>query len=396
MENGEQILSWISSRPMYEMQPGTRNAALGGATGKDYAFQRILCVAAKNRLQWSFLDFFASPDGASHIDITLSGDSLVVPKMWSHHLIRFDASTGMLEYLVNDRIEAIVYATSSGREGGEVYTPIAGEGGSFVLGGRFSGLMDEFKIFSACVGRSSIQKYAPQGGRVETRAIDLGDESSSILKVEAAGGRTSEKGTRINSEFRENGRFRFPDDSEMQFFIGASDNPYRMEDRAWYSFTPGDDIPAEIQGRYVQLAVDFYPSADGEASPYLEELRIIYIPGEPPLPPQGLTAVAVDGGVQLRWRNSPNTDTTGYLIYYSTVRGEYFGEDALLGPSPIDTGKRNSLFIDGLKNGTLYYFRIAAYNRRDNGPLGYHAGEFSKEVTARPLAGLTLQTLGGL
>jgi hypothetical protein len=182
----------------------------------------------------------------------------------------------------------------------------------------------------------------------------------------------------------------------MQFFIRASDNPYRMDEVVWRSFTPGADIPVEIQGRYVQLAIDFYPSADGETSPYLEELRIIYMPGEPPLPPQVVTATAVDGGVQLRWKNSPDTNTAGYLIYYSAARGEYFGEDALLGGSPIDAGKRNSLFIDGLKNGTLYYFRIAAYDRRDNGPLGYHAGEFSREVTARPLAGLTLQALGML
>jgi hypothetical protein len=167
-----------------------------------------------------------------------------------------------------------------------------------------------------------------------------------------------------------------------------------MGDGTWYSFTPGADIPADIQGRYVQLAIDFYPSSDGETSPYLEELRIVYIPGEPPLPPQSVTAAAVDGGVQLRWRNSPDVNTTGYLIYYSAIRGEYFGEEALLGPSPIDAGKRNSLFIDGLKNGTLYYFRIAAYDRKDGGSPGYHAGEFSKEVTARPLAGLTLQALG--
>ncbi|GHV95529.1 hypothetical protein AGMMS50293_18490 [Spirochaetia bacterium] len=385
MENGEQILSWISSRPV---RTG-RNVQ--GNSG-DYAFQRIQCVSSKNRLYWTFLDFFTSPDGQRHLNINITGDSAVVPKTWSHHLIRFDADTGMLEYVMNGNTEAIVYASSTGREGGEVYTPIVGEGGSFTLGSRFMGLMDEFKIYGACVSRPSIQKYASRGGRVETRAIDLGEGNSGILMVEASGGRM---GARANGDFRRNGRFRFADDSELQFFIRAAENPYRWDDSAWRSFTPGIDLAGGIRGRYVQLAVDFYPSSDGESSPYLEELNIIYMPNEPPLPPQGLTATAIDGGVQLHWRNSPDSDTVGYLIYYGTIRGEYFGDDAALGSSPIDAGKRNSLFVEGLKNGTLYYFRIAAYDQRDtNNPSAYHAGEFSREVTARPLMGLSAQALG--
>jgi len=139
----------------------------------------------------------------------------------------------------------------------------------------------------------------------------------------------------------------------------------------------------------VQIAVDFYPSADGESSPYLEELRIIYMPGEPPLPPRNLTATAVDGGVMLRWRHSPDANTEGYLVYYSSVRGDLFGEGSTLGSSPLDVGKTNSMFIGGLKNGTLYYFRIASYDHI-TGTVSYNIGEFSSEVTARPLQGLSL------
>ena len=370
LENGEQILSWVSSIPVN-----------GG-----YAIQRILCVAAKNRLQWSFVNFFTS-SGGSRINVELSGDSPVVPKTWSHHLVRFDAVTGMVEYIVNGGGEAIVYATPAGRENGEVYTPVAGNGGVLTLGERFTGLMDEFKIHSVCAGRSSIQKYASAGGRVETSAVDLGKINSRVLRVDVSGGRTG-----VNSEFRENGRFRFSDDSEMQFFIRAGENPYRMDENAWTGFTPGADITADIHGRYVQLSVNFYPSADGETSPYLDEVRVIYIPDEPPLPPANLTAVAVDGGVMLRWKQSPDVNTDGYLVYYSPVRGELFGEDAALGRSPIDAGKRNSLLIDGLKNGTLYYFRVASYDNA--GSDNYNIGDFSREVTARPLAGISFQELG--
>jgi len=365
LENGEQILSWVSSVSL----------------ASHYAIQRILCTASRNRLQWSFVNFFTSPDGLSHINLEFSGNAPVVPKRWSHHLVRFDATSGMLEYLVDGVSEAIVYATPTGREYAGAFTPVAGNSGVFSIGERFTGLIDEFKIHSVCAGRSTIQKYASSGGRVETSAIDLGEFNSGVTKVEVSGGKYGS-----NSEFRSNGRFRFADDSEMQFFIRVADNPYLLGESAWVSFTPGAEIH-NIRGRYVQIAADLYPSADGETSPYIEEMRIVYIPGEPPLPPGNFTAAAVDGGVMLRWKHSPDINAEGYLIYYSSVRGEFFGEDALLGFSPIDAGRRNSLMIDGLKNGTLYYFRIAAYDLI-SGSSVRNIGEFSREVTARPLEGL--------
>jgi hypothetical protein len=85
-------------------------------------------------------------------------------------------------------------------------------------------------------------------------------------------------------------------------------------------------------------------------------------------------------------------DTAGYLVYYSSVRGELFGNDAVLGSSPIDVGNRTNLFVEGLKNGTLYYFKVAAYDRI-TGEVYYNVGEFSAEVTARPLTGLLLSEI---
>jgi hypothetical protein len=378
LENGEQLLSWTATRP---------------ENGKS-VFQRIMCVASRNRLKWSFLNFFTASDGVTHVNIEFSGDSPVVPKVWSHHLIRFDSATGLIEYLVNGKSETIAYMTSTGNESGEVYTPIAGTQGMFVMGERYTGMIDEFKIHSIFVDdnvvscgdeRILIQKYAMEGGRIETAPVDLGSDSSLILKIEAAGGRAGINRTKIINEFYNNGRFRFSDDSELNFFARACDNPWQLNQMEWTPFTPGVDIPRSIRGRYVQVAVDFYPSADGEASPYLDEVRIVYLPSYPPLPPRNVTAVAVDGAVALSWIQSPDAGTSGYLVYYSSVRGELYGQDAVMGSSPIDVGKRSNIVIDGLKNGTLYYFRIAAY---DNTAGFYNIGEISREVTARPLAGL--------
>jgi hypothetical protein len=370
-EDGEKILSWVSVKPQ----------------NRDYTVQRINCTALKNRLSWSFDNFFTSVSGSSSVNIELSGSAPVIPKIWSHHLLRFDASTGMVEYIVNGSSEAIVYATLTGRENNDVYTPVAGNNGTFTLGERFTGLLDEFKIHNVFAGRSSMQKYLSSGGRMETRAIDLGDNYSKVVRVNVSGGRINISGKNFNNEFRENGKMRFKDNSEMNFFIRSCENPYLINGSTWITFTPGAEIP-DITGRYVQLAVDFYPSADGETSPYLNELSIIYLRGEPPMPPKNLTAIAVDSGVLLRWKPSPSPATTGYLIYYSSAREELFGNDALLGSSPINAGKKESLFIDGLKNGTLYYFRIAAYDNVSG--TYYNTGEFSVEVMARPLAGLLL------
>ncbi|MCL2214460.1 MAG: fibronectin type III domain-containing protein [Treponema sp.] len=370
MENGERILSWTA----YHL----------GSSGN--SVQRVSCFSSRNRFTWSFDNFFAVGNGLSYKSIELSGNTPIIPGTWSHHLVRFDAVTGMVEYLVDGRAESIVYATPTGRESSEVYTPVIGSSGAFLLGERFSGLMDELRIYSAFVHRQSVQKYPVSGGRMETAAIDLGDNLSSVIRIDAAGGSTSIRGASVYNEFRENGRFRFSDDSEMNFFIRTSDNPYLLNSSRWAVFTPGLPITG-ITGRYVQIAVDFYPSADGESSPYLDELRIVYLPGEPPLPPRNLTAVAGDGTVSLHWRHSPGISVTGYLVYYSAVRGELFGNDAAQGPSPIDAGLANNILISGLKNGTLYYFKVAAYNNK-TGELNYHAGEFSSEATARPLTGL--------
>jgi len=385
MENGEQILQWVSARP----GPAAQSAA-----AQDFTFQRILAVSSRNRLHWSFANFFSSPDRAAHIDISLSGVTPLVPRTWSHHLIRFDADTGMVEYLVNGRPEAIAHATSTGREGGEVFTPVTGESGSFVLGGNFTGMMDEFRIHGSFAPGAATRRYPLGGGRLETRAIDLGAGQNRVLALEASGGRTAPRGagSRAPSEFRQNGRFRFSDDSEMQFFIRASNNPFRW-DSPWQPVTPGESIAGAVIGRYVQLAVDFYPSADGEASPYLEAIRLVYIRDEPPLPPARLVAVAMDGAVQLTWRHSPTHGTQGYLIYYGTSESDFFGEGAALGSSPISVGMRNSVVIEGLQNGTLYFFRVAAYSHWGSahlldGTLAYHVGEFSNEARARPLQGM--------
>lgn len=371
VENGEEIFSWTAARE----EPGG-----------NYTVQRIQCTVSRNRLQWAFTDFFSIPGENRRVALSLDSISPVLPRAWSHHLIRFDSATGLLEYQMNGRLEAVSYATSSGREGGGVYTPVAGREGSLILGGRFTGLLDEVRIHGRFLEEVLLAKYPSGGGWMETRPLDLGEGQNTILKVDAFGGRISRGGNSGGvpgltlNEYTENGSFRFADESAVQFFIRASDAPYR-DPGEWQPFIPGREIAGEPRGRFIQLGAAFYPSGDGETTPYLEELRILYQPDLPPLPPTLVTAIPRDGGVSLSWKGSPDTDVTGYLVYYGLSGGEYFGDEAIPGASPIDAGKRTSILIDGLRNGTLYYFAVAAYDRVS--PL--RPGMFSREVSARPL-----------
>jgi hypothetical protein len=366
LENGEELFRWTS-------------------VIEGYTVQQVQCAVSKNRLRWTFDRFFADPSGTGHVDLAFSG-SPVLPGTWSHHLIRYNAGIGIVEYLVDGRLEAVEYATSTGAEGGEVYTPLTGENGRLVLGGYYSGLMDEFSLYGYWLAAPVLAKYGT-AGRAETRTIDLGKASSRVLRIEASGGQTAARGGVTRNTFAGSNRLVFADYSEVRLFIRAADNPYGWNAIPWIPVQPGEELEG-LTGRFVQAAADFYPSGDGESSPYLDELRIIYHSADPPPPPSLVSAVAGDGMVELSWRPGSGREADGYLVYFGTSGGEYFGEGDILdgktAQSPVDAGNRTGVRIGGLKNGTLYYFAVAAYSGQWNGDRR-ETGEFSREIAARPL-----------
>jgi hypothetical protein len=342
----------------------------------------------RNRLCWTFTDFFSGPGEVRQPPLSLSSISPLVPQTWSHHLIRFDSDTGLLEYLVNGKLEGTAYATATGGEGGEVYGPVIGREGQLALGGHYTGILDELRTYRGYIDPPPLNRYPREGGRAETRPLDLGGHNTSVLKIEALGGRFSGAGTagsggRVYHEHAGLENLHFSDNSTLQFFIRAGNNPYGWtnDESEWLPITPGGELPGSVRGRFVQVAAIFYPSGDGETTPYLDEIRITYKAPAPPDPPALVNAIARDGAVDLSWRGNPDPEVGGYLVYYGGAAGEYFGDAAILGPSPLDVGKRTSIRIDGLRNGTLYYFSVAAYNRLN----GDFPGAFSREVSARPL-----------
>jgi hypothetical protein len=370
METGEEALSWT--------------AAAGGGGGS-YRNQTLSCAVSKNRIEWNIKNFFFAPKAAEtrfteSLDVRLVSFAPLVPKRWSHHLLRFDAQTGLLEYLVDGILEDLVYTTSSGAEGakgGDVYLPVVGERGSFVLGKRFNGMIDNFRIHKRFVEQAAMGRYS-QNGRVQSTAIDLGAQNSTVLHVNASGGTYSGSSGKPESRFVETSDFNFPGGAQIQFFIRASDSPYSWDRAAWRTFTPGEPLET-VRGRYIELAAQFYPGGDFETTPYLEELNLVFVRKDAPEPPSYIKALVKDGGVDLSWKASKDESAAGYIVYYGAASGDYFGEGASVGPSPIDVGKRLSISIDSLINGVLYYFSVSSYD-----DLG-RTGDYSREVSVRPL-----------
>lgn len=348
MENGEQILSWTAN----------------SRTPAGIAFiQRFRLQVARNRLEWTFADFFESSDRTRRRDLALASRSAPVPRTWSHHLLRFDAGTGLLEYLVDGRLESAVHSTPSGAEGGEVFRPSAGSGGVLEIAPRYAGLVDEFRIHPLVLESPRLSRYPRAGGRATTRFLDLGAAGSRVARIDLRG---------------DAGK----DGAEIRLFARAGESPYGWKDdeATWTPVRAGIPLGAAVVGRWVQIAAVLYPDGKGEATPLLEELTVFYERDEPPRAPGFVAAEAGDSSVALRWRASPDADAAGYLVYYGESSGEYFGTGAAAGPSPVDVGKRTSFVVDGLRNGTLYYFSIAAYDRGEE----RRAGAQSREVAARP------------
>ncbi len=349
-ESGEIVFLWKSTRK----------------SGKTSAAQQISCIILRNRVVFGFLNFFGTIDGKK-VDISLQGSSLLVPAVWSHHLVRFDSSTGLVEYLMNGQIEAVAYATSSGKQAGSVYTPIPGGSGRLELAQNYTGLLDEFRLTQSFTSDPSLSRYPAAGAVALSPIFDLGATNSELLSIAA--------------------RVRTPGESALHWSYRIADSSvgWRDDAPAWIPFTPGSTLElsgAVPRGRYIQLRAELFPDATGERAPSVSSVSIVYEPDRAPAPPGNVSASPGNARLVVRWTPVSEADVAGYMVYYGLAPGDYFGSGAAEGASPIFVpgARTSSLTLNGLKNGSLYFVAVAAYDRA-NPP---HIGELSREISARP------------
>ncbi|MDC7125231.1 MAG: fibronectin type III domain-containing protein [Spirochaetales bacterium] len=348
LSEGENIIQWM----------GALN------NGHETVHQSINCSISRRCIVWSFSNFFLPPE-LSSTAFTLRSHRSLIPKRWHHHMIRYDSSTGLLEYLIDGQPEDIIYTNSSGHEAEDIYYPVIGASMPtfFIIGRGYTGYIDEVRISSA-YRKPELDRYSIFSGTVMSRVFDLGYYDSRFTGINAKSNLTG--------------------NTQIYYFYRISDKLFTAEAETpeWIQFESGELNPPETKGRFLQIMAELYPDGAGIISPELSEIKIHYEKNLPPLPPAYITVEEQSNSIKLSWKPVTDSDVAGYKIYYGDRPGIYFGTDSIEGKSPIDVEKTLNFTLNGLTNGKLYYFSITAY---DNAEIP-HESTFSKEFSARPSA----------
>ncbi len=346
VHDGEQILRWRGGREV----------------GGDLLDQRVSVDIHRGHMRWRFENIFILPDFEPY-DIELSSAREIVPNRWSHHRLEFDAENGMLEYLIDGEPVAIAYATDSGEPGDSVRLPHLGGDGAGVLriGAGYSGLLDELRIQEFEPAESVLEEYPEGAGQVTTRSFDLERSGATLRSIDLA---TLE-----------------PDHTETKLFMRTGDaiDAFGAPDGVWEPVGMNDRSEHVRLGRFVQFRIELYSDGRRSATPEVERLAMRYIPNRAPGPPGRLRVTEGDGRLSLSWRRAPGVDVKGYRVYYGARPGEYFGDAAVEGASPIDVGDTTSFELSGLENGQTYYVTVVAYDE-----VMDDEGIAAEEVRGRP------------
>lgn len=346
-DSGEIVMLWKATRKV----------------GRSSRAQQLTALVLRNRMTFGFVNFFSDAAGSEH-SLSLQGTSVLVPGRWSHHLVRHDSATGLLEYLMDGKPEAVVYATSTGRQGGALLAATSGGTGRLELASNYTGLLDEFAFRSHLVDKPVLARHAPGGGVAVSPVYDLGATNSKLVSIAAA--------------------TRTPADSAVQWTYRIADSAVSWTDSKpeWIPFIPGRLLGSDASGRYVQVKICLYPDGSGEQSPVVSSVSFKYEPDLPPAPPARISATPGAGSISVYWTPAAESDVRGYMLYYGYAPGDYFGSDAAQGPSPVVVrgAETSSALLTGLTNGRLYYVAVAGFDAA----VPPHIGDFSREVTARP------------
>ncbi len=354
VENGEVLLNWRSSKNI----------------AGQVVYQLISTSFYKNKVMTIFSNIFEGYE-ENRGDVTISSLRTIIPNQWSHHLISYEEETGILEYRINGQLEDIKYLTDSGHEGGTVMPAVLGVKANLDIVPNYMGLIDDFRILRSFTDLKEEENsensivglpahYKISGGRFESVPV--------LLK----------QGTIINKVTAEVSE---PSQTDVKLYIRTGDNYFNWTEDfpEWKSVKSGENIE-NLSGLYFQIAGELFPDGGGKTSPSVTEIQVEYTMLPEPFPPYRISVETGDGQVTLTWSYSVDDTAGGYYIYYGNRPGEYLGRVAKEGVSPINVGNVTSKTLTGLKNGTIYYFAVAAYSKIDErvcGPL-------SKEVYARP------------
>jgi len=363
VQDGESVLKWQ-----------------GGRTSSGAFETQLFQVSfAGSRLVWTLQNLFATTPSAKAVTIQLSGDKTLIPRQWHHHLLRYQASTGLLEYTLDGLTEALTHATPSATEDGQVYGLVTGSQtkGEVVLGDKYNGALDELRMSRDFVDSPQTDRYltgfATKGTAI-SRIFDLRFAGSFIETITARATRAGDTALVYSYRMAETIRYQWNFDGTTDKSLAQA--PEEEQD-SWTRFEPGDKLFSGLSGRYLQLRIDLLPSGTGKQTPRLTELTVNASPNLPPPSPSGLEVTAGNGTLELRWKPVMQGKVDGYLVFFGTRPGQYLDTKSNQGASPLKLGNVTSVTLSGLANDQIYYVSVATYQATN-------ISVNSRELASRP------------
>ena len=349
-------------------------------TGRKILPQHFKCFLEDRIISWNIKNLFLSSD-MEPFSITLKGSRRIIPGKWSHHMLRYNSDTALLEYLYNGIPEAVAHVNREGRESGRTYPFYAGTSSRIELGEKFTGSIDEFRIQGEWVEEASRSRIGDYSGYFITEMIDLKHSRSELFNVGISD--------------------TVPPGTDIKYYYCLSDTPFIPDNLASADSSAGGDQDCDgwnilekgkvriSGGRFLWLKGVLYSDGEKNISPSVNTITLRYDEKSPPPPPAVVKAEVSDGKIQLRWSSVPDSGIAGYLVYIGEKPGHYFGSGSKFPSSPIDAGLNNNIVIDNLENGKVYYMAVSSYYRTASaiGKIIKKGGNYSAEISARPAAG---------
>jgi hypothetical protein len=341
----------------------------GGRTSSGTFETQDLRAAFENgRLVWTLQNIFAPSPMAPAVTISIPGGSLLIPGQWHHHLLRYRAGTGLLEYLVDGKTEGLTHATPSGTEDGKPYGAVLGPRtrAEVTLGGNYDGALDELRLSRVWIENPQTDRYIDglsQKGTAISRIFDLRFPGSTVESIKVRSFTEGNSAVVWSYRMADTIRYQWQFSGDTAKSLAAPD----AEEDSWIRFNPGtsnlpgDDLSRKAAGRYLQLRVDLLPSGTGVETPRVNQIVVKTRPSPPPPTPAGVEVIPGDGQLTVRWKPVMQGGTEGYLVFFGPRSGQTQGTVAAQGTSPLDVGKVTEVVLSGLPNDQIYYVSVAAY-----------------------------------
>jgi hypothetical protein len=362
VEDGETVFEWTGGR----------------TSSGSFETQDFRAGFEGDRLVWTLQNLFAASPALPAVTVVVKGASVLIPKQWHHHVLRYKASTGLLEYLIDGKTEGLTYATPSGTEDGRPYGAVVGPRtrGEIVLGSSYNGAMDELRLSRAWVEAPQddrfVADFATKGTAI-SRIFDLRFPDSTVQTLTARAFNEGNSALAWSFRMAETIRYQWSFTGVTTKSLAAPE----AEEDSWIRFEPGQDLSRLAKGRYLQLRIDLLTSGTGTETPRVNQVTVVTLPNPPPPAPAGVEAVPGNGQITVRWKPVMQGAVEGYLVFFGPRPGQTQGTVSTQGMSPLDVGKVNEIVLTGLANDQIYYVSVAAYRASA-------VSVVSRELPARP------------